>query len=94
MKIKTHKKNQICILNNEFVVVVDRYFDKENQIHKYYIKKLKLYHYHKQQWHSYSYKQFLYSQLIPTSFVIKDIAFKDRKPNLTPLYLEYPELSL
>ena len=94
MKIKTHKKNQICILNNEFVVVVDRNFDKENQIHKYYIKKLKIYHYHKQSWHSYSYKQFLYSELIPTNFMLKDITFKDYKPDLTPLYLEYPELSL
>jgi hypothetical protein len=94
MKIKTHKKNQICILNNVFVVVVDKWFNKENQIHNYYVKNLKNYLSNRQKWHSNSYKQFLYSELIPTNFMLKDITFNNFKPDLTPLYLEYPELSL
>jgi hypothetical protein len=94
MKIKTHKKNQICILNNVFVVVVDRRFNKENQIHNYYVKNLNNYLSNRQGWHSNSHKKFLYSELIPTSFMLKDMTFKNLKPDLTPLYLEYPELYL
>ena len=92
MKIPTHKKNQICILNNEFVVIVDRWFT--NDIHHYRIKRLKQYHLDLR-WHTYSYRSFTYGQLIPTKFAIKDVIFADyRTPYLTPLYLEYPELSL
>jgi hypothetical protein len=94
MKIPVHKNNQICILNNEFVVIVDRWFDKEKQTHGYYVKSLKNYLSNKQKWHSNSYKQFLYSELIPTNFMLKDITFNNYKPDLTTLYLEYPELSL
>ena len=92
MKIPVHKKNQICILNDSFVVVVDRWFNEEDQIHNYYVKSLKNYLSNRQNWHSNSYRQFLYSQLIPTNFMLKDITFKDKKPDLTPLYLEHPEL--
>jgi hypothetical protein len=92
MKIPTHKKNQICILNNEFVVVVGKWFTYD--IHYYRIKPLKLYR-KNILWHSYAYKSFTYDQLTPTKFAIKDVIFaNDRTPYLTPLYLEYPELSL
>jgi|688.fasta_scaffold2840599_1 hypothetical protein len=91
MKIPVHKKNQIFILNNEFVVVVDRWF---NEMHHYKVKPLKLYR-KNILWHSYAYKSFTYDQLIPTKFAIRDILFaNDRTPYLVPLYLEYPELSL
>lgn len=92
MKIPTLKKSQICILNNEFVVIVDKFFNKEKQLHQYYVKKLT--NYYTKGWHSYSYTRILYSYLTSTTFMLKDITFKNLKPDLTPLYLEYPELSL
>jgi hypothetical protein len=92
MKIKTHKVNQICILHNVFVVIVHRWFKQDH--HRYEIKPLKLYH-KNLNWHSYYCKSYTYDQLIPTKFAIKDVIFADnRTPYLTPLYLEYPELSL